>query len=450
MGNGRLLEGIGYGPATVFNPNQAIQNFGNIIAQQRMEQKAKDDALIKQMATLKSDAIRDADTADYRKQYDDWKNTAIEANRLPKNSRQRLDAIAYAQAKYNDLGSFINKSKEQKSHESSLGNMLLSNPHLFSDDAHGQVLKSFASPMSKSEFIPSDKYSTLERYIDPEKIDEGFTKLKSTLLKGSEWSNPIQSQGKDKQGNKTGVIVHSERAVAPESLLSTYAHAYDIDPNVRAFVDKKYNDIGAEDPQHAKMLRLKQYAIDRGELKEGQNGQLITGVVEKSKPEFKPNYAPDKYYAHFDYRQGNKEPTEPSYFEDLSERMRRGVAGSGEEFTQNLIQNPDYHHGATIDTRNPKAITIRIPAKYKYDPKLAKPGVPNSGRVVVKPAYTVTLDSTDPNQWTAGFSRIYKDITGDANANPTKAMTFGGKGKVPGGLSKSTTKKLSKGSLNDL
>jgi hypothetical protein len=157
---------------------------------------------------------------------------------------------------------------------------------------------------------------------------------------------------------------------------------------------------------------------------------------------------PDKFYEHAMWRLDHPTASQqaanaPTYFDDLSERMRTGVPGSGEEFSQNLAQNPDYKKGLKIDDTNPKAVRITVPAKYKFDPKQVetddngKP-IPNSGRVVVKPAYTAVLDKTDPNQWTAGFSRIYKDVTGDQNANPTKAMTIYGKGKVPGGLSKFT------------
>lgn len=132
-------------------------------------------------------------------------------------------------------------------------------------------------------------------------------------------------------------------------------------------------------------------------------------------------------------------PVDPTYFQDLSERMRTGVEGSGEEFAQQVAQNPLYKNGehfsgVKFDTRNPKQVIVTVPPKYKdiVDPDSKERALI---RVVDKPSYKVTLDSTDPNQWNSGFARLYKDVTGDATATPSKAMTQGGKGKVAGGLS---------------
>ena len=114
MGNGPLNQSIGYGEATVFNPNVAVQNFNNIIQQQKAEKAARDQALINQMASIKADGIREGDKGDFQDKYQQWKDEAIRANNLPKNSRQRLDAIASSQQKYNELGEFVGKSKEEK------------------------------------------------------------------------------------------------------------------------------------------------------------------------------------------------------------------------------------------------------------------------------------------------------------------------------------------------
>lgn len=123
----------------------------------------------------------------------------------------------------------------------------------------------------------------------------------------------------------------------------------------------------------------------------------------------------------------------PTYFQDLSERMRNGVAGSGEEFSKYLEANPNYHKGLGIDASSPNKVTITVPSKMK-EVQLKENGV-NTGvqRVVDIPSYKVTLDKKDPQQWTAAFARLYKDVTGDNSATPPKAMTVGGKGHVAGG-----------------
>lgn len=348
MGNGHLNIGIGEGGATVFNPTPAIQQFGNILAQQKAEKQAKDQALINQMSSLKADNIREADKDDYVNKYNDWKQTAINAYNLPKNSRQRLDAIAAAQSKYNDLGQFIGSSKEEKGQENSLGNMMLSNGHMFSDDAHGKVVKSMGSSMSSPDFISHDKYRSLERYIDPVKQNAAFEKANGVLLKGSEWGNPIQSQGTDKLGNKTGVVVHSEREVNPADILSTHAHIYDISPDTRKYIDSKYGDIQGQTPLETKMLRLKQNAIDRGDLTSGANGQLISGVNEKTKPTFKANTAPDKFYEHHmfivDHPAGGTQQLLPT--QAFGAAMMNGDLNTGKQFL-NYAPKDQFRPGET-------------------------------------------------------------------------------------------------------
>lgn len=134
-------------------------------------------------------------------------------------------------------------------------------------------------------------------------------------------------------------------------------------------------------------------------------------------------------------KKDNQKPIDPTYFQDLSERMRTGVPGSGEEFNNQVANNPAYLKGLKLDNSNPKAVVITVPAKYKdVDKKDANGVIIGKERKVDKPAYNVTLDSTDPNQWHSGFSRVYKDLTGDNTAIPSKAMTQSGKGEVPGGL----------------
>jgi len=298
MAGNHLLIGQGIGEASTFDPNYAIQQFGNVLAQKKAEQAKKDQDLINQASKLNPEAIRDADRQDYINKYNDWKQSQMNANQLPANSRQRLDQLANAQQKYNALNNFIYESKKEAANEHGVSNMLLQNPHMFSDEAHGQIIKSMQSPMSHSDFIPGNDYNRLERYVDHTKVDDGFDKANKELLKQQEWSNPIQSQGKDRQGNKTGVVVHNERQVEPEDLLATHAHMYTISPYIRASIDKRYADINGSTPQETMMLRLRQNAIDRGDLTVGANGQLQTAVNEKTKPEFKPNYAPDKFYEH--------------------------------------------------------------------------------------------------------------------------------------------------------
>lgn len=315
MAGNHLNIGPGVGEASYWDTTGAIKPFVDMLAQKKADQVKKDQDLINAAATLSPDKIRKADQSDYINKYNDWKQAQIQANALPQNSRQRLDALANAQQKFQDVHNFISSSKEEAAHQNTLSNMRLQNPHMFSDDANDKIVKSIQAPMSSPDFIPSDKYTTLERYVDHSKVDDGFDSANKELLKQQQWSDPIQSHGLDKHGNKTGVVLHNERQVEPADLLATHAHMYTLSPDIRASIDKRYANINGDSPQQTMMLRLRQNAIDRGDLTVDANGQLQTAVNEKTKPEFKPNYAPDRFYEHqlwrMEHADGGGQPAQP-------------------------------------------------------------------------------------------------------------------------------------------
>lgn len=196
-------------------------------------------------------------------------------------------------------------------------------------------------------------------------------------------------------------------------------------------------------------------------------GKYGESIVSKAR-DFKPAFTPYQLFEmnwKKSHPAGEKVPPEPTYFQDLSERMRTGVPGSGEELSTVFANNPNYLNGLTIDKTHPTAIKITVPVKYETDEKQAqdpngkplldangKP-IPNADRKVAEASHTYTLDSTNPVQFAAGLAQIYKLGTGETVV-PTKGLTTAGKGKVRGGLDPvqktKGTIKLEKGSLNNL
>ena len=196
-------------------------------------------------------------------------------------------------------------------------------------------------------------------------------------------------------------------------------------------------------------------------------GKYGESIVSKSR-DYKPDFTPYQLFEmnwKRSHQNGEKAPTEPTYFQDLSERMRQGVAGSGEELSTVFANNPNYLNGLTIDKTSPTSIKITVPTKQKTDEKQAQDAngqpilgengkpIPNADRKVVEKEHTYTLDSTNPVQFAAGLAQIYKLGTGESVV-PTKGLTQAGKGKVAGGLNpvqkQKGTIKLEKGSLNNL
>lgn len=185
-------------------------------------------------------------------------------------------------------------------------------------------------------------------------------------------------------------------------------------------------------------LRLKDAIIKQNT----NEGRVVSGLADYADSKVGPKriYKPP-FTAYELYEMGQKKANgekEPTYYQDLAERMRTGVPGSGEELSAYFANNPNYLNGLTIDKTNPKQIKITVPTKYKTDPKElvtdenGKP-VNNSDRVMDEAAHTYTLDSTNPVQFAAGLAQIYKLGTGESVV-PTKGLTTSGKGKVKGGL----------------
>lgn len=293
MAGNHLQIGQGIGEASTWNTTPAIKAFTDVIAQQRAQRLANQQALLEQAGKINPNGIRQPDQSDYLSKYNDWKTSAIQANQLPQNSRARMDALFNAQQKFGELNQFIGQSKLEGQHEHQLATSWASNPHLFADNAHGQFLNSMQQPMSNKDYVPSSQYLNFERYIDPEKITNNLDKANEVLLKQQEWTNPIQTQTTDKQGNKTGVVTHNERTVDPETLLSTHMHIATASDDVKKYLDHQYPDLQGN--LHQQVL---QNLIDRGNLTMDKNGQLVSNVAEKTKPEFKQDRPPDMFYTH--------------------------------------------------------------------------------------------------------------------------------------------------------
>ena len=362
MGVGHLNIAQGTGDATVWNTQPAIQSYVNLLAQQKAQRQAENDVITNQLASVKTNGLRDADVPDYQTKYNDWKNTVIGANNLPKNSPERLSKLAEAQNKYDNINAFIAKSKQAGADHKQIGNMLLQDSfrHQFKDDAVDKYVKSDNLPMSDSNFINDP--NTLERQPDNAKVDDKFDKIGSGILKQSEWSNPIQSAGKDKQGNKTGTVVYNERKVDPVDLFHAYATQYDFDKDVKKSLQDRYPQIQGANDQETKALRLKQLMVDRDE---------VEGLSEKTKPTFKPDKT-DNYYAHYDYAHpngaGGGEQLTPA--QTLITNMKDQVPGSGEKL---MALAPTGQYGKAqpfvgIDRTTGNHI-FRFPAQVELDKK---------------------------------------------------------------------------------
>jgi len=470
MGNGKLLIGVGLGDAGVNNPQPAIAQFANIVNQQRQQRLANQQALLEAAGKINPNGIRDQDRDVYMNKYNDWKQAAINANNLPQNSRERMSALFDAQQKYGALNAWIGQNKQDAQYEHQYANHLAMNPHLVTQDAHDKFLKSMQSSSDNPNYIAPNQYGTLDRYIDPEKLSEEKNKLNKLALEQAQWSDPIQSHGVDKLGNKTGVVVHNERQVDPQGLLEKHLHFATLNDDVKTDLQRRYGDIQGVDPQETLALRVRQDLLDRGDLKTDKNGQLVSGVKEATKPAFKANNRPDLFYEHYDYRQAHplsstNAPTPLQYH--YVEPMRTG----GEPELNKFLSLADKGQFRSSEKPAGQVVNgyhvINIPDQVEIDQKLAKAnkeardyynqnpekkgGVlgfggtpipyeqsqeykdnpPASPYKVVKPAESITLDPNDPVDYAAKAGAIAARLKIPVSAINNMAGGKGGRGTNP-------------------
>ncbi len=291
MGVHGLQIGINLGGAQEFQGNPGLQAFTNLLAQKQLERERERQQIVQQMGQLKPGDLRnDADRQVYYDKYNDWKNSAIQAQN-EQNPSKKMDLQGQALSKYNELGGFVGESKKRGALENGLANQFMQDNfrHQFTDDAVNQFVKSRQLAVNDPNLVNTD---LLSRQPDHQKVEDAYDAANQAALKQQEWSNPISTVGRDKQGNKTGVIVHNERSVDPADLLTYQKHMYDINRDVAASIDQRYGNIQGSNPEETKMMRVRQAAIDRGDLVVGKHGELQSGINEKTKPEFKTDWRP--------------------------------------------------------------------------------------------------------------------------------------------------------------
>lgn len=313
MPNGKLNIGINEGDATVWNPQPAIQQFTNLLAQRQAKQQQEQAEIAKELASVRPDGLRnDADREAFFKQYQDIKNQGIAAQ-YERDPMKKAMAKAQVRQGMLNLQDYVNRSKQAGQRDNAFLTTA-SNPetrHKLTDDS---VTKGIANTkLALTDPNYQSDYTFLQRQVDHNKINDEFQKLNDYNLKQTQWSDPIQSQGVDRQGNKTGVVVYNQRQLTPDQILANQAHLYDVNDDVKESLEQRYGNIQGSTPAETKMMRIRQNAIDRGDLKLGANGELQSNLIEKSKPTFKPDREPDRFYEHYNYehRNDNTSPVAP-------------------------------------------------------------------------------------------------------------------------------------------
>lgn len=285
MGVGRLDIGEGIGDAKVFNPNPAIQMYGQMLAQRKAKQETENkylgDVLAKgyDPSTLRNDA----DRASYIKQYNTIKQDAINiANE--KDPTKKALGLAQVRQRLGDLGNYAEQSKKQGLQEHAWAQSYMTNPNNWDDTAIEAYRKSKESELNTPETIKD--FTTLQRRIDHDKVDKLYSDHRTLLTKNLQFDNGVQTPGQE--AGKKGVYVVQSRGLpmdGEQGAFENTLHWATAHPDVIKSLEARYPNIQAETPQATTAAQLRQYMIDRGDEK---------GIYERTKPTFKAEYKPEK------------------------------------------------------------------------------------------------------------------------------------------------------------
>lgn len=427
--------GLNKGEAQVLPSNPVIPMLRQQQAMDQQKREVQAQAVAAQIQKINFDKTRNADLPDLMSGYNDIKSTYQKslATQDPTEKVALQNEIAQKQMM---LQQHINNSQEALAHERTIGNLSLNpNAHL-KDDFSDAYNKMTTTPLSNADYQKHAGY----------------------------FNSPFAQADYDLNGNTTNMLKASltpsddgyTTGTLPGGIKQVYKNVGS-DLDKQKMLDHTIQQMSGKEGKVFTRTLMKAYGGDSSDPIAAANNYVnkqyemhkddLTASPEAVATQWPQRVAPMTAFEQWKIAHGigGDDKNQPTYFQDLSERMRTGVAGSGEEFAKQLSNSENYHHVPTIDTRNPKNVQITIPAKYTFDPKsfevaqsnAKKEGKtidPNAGRKMVKPSYTVNLDSTDPQQWTAGFAKVYKDVTGDNTAAPPKALSPYGKGKIPGGM----------------
>lgn len=283
-GVGHLDIGIDKGGAQVFGHNPAVQQYAQILAQH----KAKQDADNKYLADIlakgydPSTLRNDADRQSYIKQYSDIKQYAIDIEN-EKDPMKKSLGLAQVRQQLGNLGTYAENSKKQGLQEHAFAQSYMQNPSNWDDATIEKYRKSKEYELNSDDTIKD--FTSLQRRVDPDKVDKMYQSHKDLLTKNLEYDNGTQTPAE--VAGKKGVYVVQSRGLPMDGdngALESTLHWATSQPDVQKSLGDRYPNIQAGTPQATLALRVKQYMNDMGDSE---------GIYDQTKPVFKESYKPE-------------------------------------------------------------------------------------------------------------------------------------------------------------
>lgn len=333
MGVGNLAIGAGIGDASVFNPNPAIQQYGQIVAQRQAKHQAEVKQLGDELAKGydPSGLRNDADRSSYIKQYNDVKDFAIDAEN-EKDSTKKALKLAQVRQKLNDLGAFSEGSKKYAQLEQGIAKEHALNQWAVDDNTAKRLLAQRDKPWNDPNNIQG--WGDVVRGVDPNKMETEYQKINDGLIKHhpATYGTETITNGQDVFGHKTATGV-SNRVIPYQDALEMHLHAATANLDYQKYLNDKYQQLQDPDPQKQLALRVAQDMADHGDSQ---------GIYDKPKVQnYKQGETPAEKMAYHvatrTYDINHPMPNtlignQPTPAQTLAINMQKGVPGSGDKF----------------------------------------------------------------------------------------------------------------------
>jgi hypothetical protein len=280
MPNGHLDIGIGYGGATVFNNDPAVQNFAKVINDRNVKRQQEMKDLSDEFSKASPIGIREPDRDVYNKKYMDLQ--AIGRQKINERDPYKKAMLqAQIDRGFQDLAEHVSNSKSAAANEKFSAQFLADDRHRkqFTDDAVQKLIKSRSLPIDHPDYVKD--LNSLQRNPDMADFDKKLKEMHSTLMSGAKWNTG--SDGKYVQPEKdpfTGDLIY-KKSVDPNIYRKSLLHYYDLDPDAPAIFRKMYPDLynKAQSEGQFKAAAVNQFANDNpieAETKPAKDPNQIT------------------------------------------------------------------------------------------------------------------------------------------------------------------------------
>lgn len=357
MAGNNLSIGFGQGEASVFNPAQTVQNFANVLAQQKQQRAAEQQQLAAEFGKASPNGIRDPDRQGYMDKYSALQDLGRQKinERDPYKKALLQDQI---DSEFQDLGDYTSRSKQFGANEQSFGNQLLSDQfrNQYSDNAVNQAIASRQLAMTDPNHIKD--FNTLQRQVNGDQVLDRFKKNDDDVYNGTKYNTDLQGRPisplmqRVTSGNRTGSIFTNQKVIDPSQQALRYGMEFDANKQVPLYLRQAYPQLSQQYPDNTafKQAVIPQLVHDRPINRQEKPGDV----------KFDDKEPVDNFYAHYNYelqhpKDGGVVASAPQQ-QDLQFGNNVGTATHSPNYVPMSLSKKNFAGAPSIDMKTGKPI----------------------------------------------------------------------------------------------